>query len=808
MQRTEWDGRQVGDGLTLGRGPDRDLMIRRYVGFVVSHPRAIIAVIVAITIGLAASISRIRILLDVDDQIPQQHSLVIVGKKLERLFGGKFLTVIGFYPREGTVYTPEILAKVKRVTEKMEQTPGVKPGSVISLMSKQVKDIRASEDAIEVQPLAAKVPGNDAEIAKFRERVEHNRAITSLLVSEDGRATTVLVDFDDFEKAGGAKDFYPYLESILEPERTPDLQIAAAGATTVTHWLLTYTKRVAGLFVLTMVMIGYLLYRAFRTVQGMLIPLVTALMGVVWALGLMGLIQAPLDPWNIMTPILILAVGAGHSVQILKRYYEEFGRIKTAQPDRTPIEVNREAVIEATTKMGSVMLAAGTIASLSFASLLALKVPSIQNFGLCTAFGILAALIVELTFIPAIRVLLRPPSARQTELERKKEFFDPILEGMARIVRQKKEGPILWISLVVVALAVVGTFRLETRNSLGAQFFEANGPMLGFRLADERTAGTRVVQVLVDGKTADSIKDPEVLKRMDALRAYVGTLSLPVGKVVSIVDMLKVMNRVIDNDNPKSEVLPESREGAAQYLLLYSMSGDEADLRRLVDADYQRAVMTIYLKTDDQQAIKQLVTSLEEESKRLFAGMPVEVNVGGGVTNAIALNETMVEGKKYNLIQISALVLIITAIALRSFIGGLLVLLPLATSALMNLGTMGWGGIWLTMGTAAISAMAVGIGADYAIYFIFRVREQLQHTDDLREATAMALTTSGKAIAYVATAVAAGYLCLTLSLFKVHVLLGLLVALTMVTCSAATIAFLPAVLLRLKPRFLMRRQPA
>lgn len=172
------------------------------------------------------------------------------------------------------------------------------------------------------------------------------------------------------------------------------------------------------------------------------------------------------------------------------------------------------------------------------------------------------------------------------------------------------------------------------------------------------------------------------------------------------------------------------------------------------------------------------------------------------MSNSIALNETMVHGKVENLIQIACITTFITALLLRSLIGGLLVLLPLACAALMNLGLMGLTGIWLTMGTAAISAMAVGIGADYAIYFIFRVREEYRKGGELREAVATALTTSGKAIAYVATAVAGGYLCLVLSGFKVHVLLGVLVALTMVTCCLGTVAFLPAVLVRIKPRFL------
>jgi predicted RND superfamily exporter protein len=275
-----------------------------------------------------------------------------------------------------------------------------------------------------------------------------------------------------------------------------------------------------------------------------------------------------------------------------------------------------------------------------------------------------------------------------------------------------------------------------------------------------------------------------------------------------VVDVLKQMSLVINSDSPNAGDVPETQQEVAQYLLLYSMSGDDDDLTRMVDHDFQRAVLTAYLKTDDYADLKALTVGMQDEAKRLFSGMPITATVGGGMTNAIALNETMVTGKVNNLLQISALVLVITTVLLRSFVGGLLVLLPLATSALINLGLMGWTGIWLSMGTAAISAMAVGIGADYAVYFLFRVREEFQRCGDLREATAQALTTSGKAIAYVASAVAGGYLCLALSLFKVHVLLGVLVALTMVTCSAATVAFLPSVLLAVKPRFLSRGVPA
>jgi predicted RND superfamily exporter protein len=779
-------------------------MLRRYVTAVVGRPKAVIVAVVVVTLVLGAFIGRLRMLLDIDQQLPPDHHYVVVGKKIEKLFGGKYMTVIGFYSESGTIYTPATLGKIKRVTDALEKIPGVKPGSVLSLMSPRVKDVHSTDDALEITPLATKVPSNDAEVAAFRERVVANSFLTSLFVSDDGKSTAVMVDFDDFEKAGGPPKLAPRLEAIVGPEREPGLEILPAGAPTIMHWLMQYTRRVALLFILALAMIGYLHYRAFRTLQGMIVPLVTAIMGVVWALGLMGLIGAPMDPWNIMTPILLLAIGAGHSVQILKRYYEEYARARTTHPELAGTDHNRIAVIEATVKVGIVMLAAGTIAALSFASLAAFGLPTIKNFGLCTAFGIVAALTVEMTFIPAIRVLMKPPSQEQTDREKREEYFDPILEKLARTVRAGRERPIVWVFAVIILVALGGLLRLKVGNTLGAQFFERNAPVHGFRMADARLAGTRVIQVLIEGDKPDTIKQPDVLNRMDQLGSFIAHQPLPVGKVVSLVDLLRQMSIVMDRAGGGK--LPDTTQGVAQYLLLYAMGGEEEDLAHFVDHDFQRAVVTAYIKTDDFRAMDAMTNAAQAEADRLFPpGGAVTARVGGGVTNAIALNETMVHGKTRNLLQISLLVLVIASFLLRSVVGGLLVLLPLATAALVNLGLMGWGGILLSMGTAAISAMAIGIGADYAVYFLFRVREEFERTGDLREATSTALTTSGKAIAYVASAVAGGYLCLALSLFKVHVLLGVLVALTMVTSSAATVAFLPSVLLLVKPRFLRRR---
>src|SRR4029077_12484609 len=129
---------------------------------------------------------------------------------------------------------------------------------------------------------------------------------------------------------------------------------------------------------ITFLVIALMLLVSFRTLQGMIVPMLTATLSTVWGFGLMGYTGIPIDTWNVATPILLIAVAAAHSAQMLKRYGEEVVRLGD----------NRAAVITSTARMGLVMVAAGATAALGFASLALFGVRSISNFGLSCAYGI------------------------------------------------------------------------------------------------------------------------------------------------------------------------------------------------------------------------------------------------------------------------------------------------------------------------------------------------------------------------------------------------------------------------------------
>ena len=172
---------------------------------------------------------------------------------------------------------------------------------------------------------------------------------------------------------------------------------------------------------------------------------------------------------------------------------------------------------------------------------------------------------------------------------------------------------------------------------------------------------------------------------------------------------------------------------------------------------------------------------------------------------AAALNEVMIKSKVLNMLQIAGVVFLISALVFRSLVGGLLVLLPLAAAVLLNFGIMGLTGIRLNIPTSLTSAMAVGIGADYAIYMIFRMRESLRGGASLEQAVRHTMQTAGTACLYVALAVAAGYSVLLLSIgFYVHAWIAILIVTAMAVSVLAALTLIPSLILSLRPRFILR----
>src|SRR5437762_10536339 len=179
------------------------------------------------------------------------------------------------------------------------------------------------------------------------------------------------------------------------------------------------------------------------------------------------------------------------------------------------------------------------------------------------------------------------------------------------------------------------------------------------------------------------------------------------------------MRLAMNADRSDAGELPETRALTAQYLFLYTLSGGAEGFDALRDPRHRVAKVRLLVHEDSTRYGERLIALAQDQVARTFPP-GYRVRYSGSLASTAAATEVMVHGKLRNIVQIALITLAIASLLLRSVVGGLLVAMPLGLTVAVNFGVMGLLGIPLDTITSAISAMAVGIGADYAIYFLFR----------------------------------------------------------------------------------------
>ena len=771
-------------------------VFRPYAHWIVAHRLVVVAAVALVTAFFVSRLGSLVVDSNPDLWAPQRHAYVETTNLLEDLFGGRNLTVIGVVPRNGDIYQPKVLEKIKRIQDELELVPHAVRHNILSLAARKVKEVKGGADGMEVRPMMDTVPRTADEIARLKAAVASMPIYINALVSPDGKAATVIADFKQDERSPNFIALNEAMHGIVDRERDADVDIYLGGITIIGESADEQFLKMPFFFGAALVIILLVQYWSFRSVQGMVLPMLTGILSVLWSLGLMGLLGVHLDPLNTTTPILVLAVAAGHAIQILKRYYEEYHRLRASM---SPGDANREAVIESIVRVGPVMMVAGLIAVITFLSLAGTGIPMVQHFGVFAGCGVLATMIIELTVIPAVRSMLRPPHEVEAARERKAGVLDRFLTGVAdRLVGGR--APV-FVAAGLLALAVVGfgVTRLRIDNNFKLYFRPDSTVRVHDRLLNDTFGGTNSIQFLVQTPAADGIKDPRVLKGMDELQAFL-EMQPSVGKTQSMVDLIKRMNQAMHADDKAAYVIPDSQDLVAQYLFLYSLSGDPQDFDSLVDNDYRQATVWAFVKDDS-------TTNADTIAKRaqaiIDASFPpgVSVQMGGSLPQLIALNDVIVSDKFRNMAQMAGVVFVLGAVILRSLVGGLFVVTPLFAVMLANFGLMGWLGTPLDISAMTTAAMAIGIGADYEIYLLFRFKEELARTGSVLAATRNSMLTSGKAILLVAISIIAGYAVLQASEFAFYNTLSNMVTATMVISAFFALFFLRALMMLFKPRF-------
>lgn len=740
----------------------------------------VLAVIIGLTVWLGLAATTLRVSITTDDILPASHPYVHVIKEARVKFGAELPYIVVFTNSNGPATA--LVDVYETFAGEALGLPNVKAGRLLSLTSSSTKFVTGDDAGLSVKGMLDGLPADhDAALSDLRSRIAASPAHQRLFLSADGRSLALYVEFTP-SLTGYSGDFQA-LEQLAAKYQRPGLSIRIGGQSALLAETELMSGRMAIFFPLAVVLIGLLHLESFRSWQAVFLPVLTGLIAVVWAVGLFSMAGFVLDPFNALAPVLILAVGAGHAVQVLKRYREVYAETAGA-PSRSRQDA---AIAHALADVALPLLAAAAVAISAFLALTLFDSVTIQRFGFLIAFGIAAIVVVEFTFIPALRSLLPPPGEAA-------ETVSPYwrwLTGFAASATIRAPLLVLLLALGIACFSGWAVTKIDLSSSTKT-FFAADeriNQSNGF--VNAQFAGTDGFYVLIDAKSGKTLRTAKAMNGIAALQGAAERDPI-VTKSISVADFVSQIYAAVAGRAATVRTLPTEDGALTDALGLYELSAGPNDFEAYVSADYTRAIVRVFVNDDHSGELKRVEVAIDGAAQASGLTTVADVTVGGGSFGPVALSERIVPEKLKNIAVILFSCFVVATLATRSFWLGLACCVPIALSGVVVFGAMGWLGIPLQTVTATLGALCLGIGADYAIYLAWRLKKEVGRAG-VEAGITTALNTSGRAVLFVASAITGGYAVLGLSLgFHIHQWMALLVGLAMVTNALAALFVLPA----------------
>jgi predicted RND superfamily exporter protein len=697
--------------------------------------------------------------------------------------------------KDGTILNPLTLDKVWQITNMLYLTEGINAGRVVSLSARKVKYVQANEEGFVTQWLMHDPPKTPQEIEALKTRILRSPMVYGPMVSRDFKSTLIQADF---ESDVSSRKIFDVLEGIKKQFEGSNHNIYISGQPMLQGWLDFYLPRMVSLFFITLIAMSWVLFYAFKSKRGVLLPLLSATMATLWGLGLTVFFGYKLTPSTVLAPFLVFALGVSHSVQFIKRYYEYMSKHKR-NSKAAAIKITRSLFVPAFT--GLLTDGIGPFA------LLIVPLGMVRSLAVAIGFGILSIFFATVILVPNLLSFMRPPKRLEVIKEERTTLTNKILSYFARLaVHKKSRWAVIFIFFILTFAALFGTSRIIVGDKKpGTSLLYPSSPYnVAEKFISDKFSAADPYYILVAGKHQDAFLSSEALKEMDSLQRYLEREAKGVGRTLSLVEYIKGMNMIMFAGRREEYRIPENDKTIAEYLFLYSLTGFPGDFDPVVNQNYQYANIKVDLKDHKASTIKDVLNKTGEWIKINHQNKEVDFEyAGGNIGMLAAVNQIVATQLKANSLFTSFLVFLCLVFAYGSLVSGWILIIPLVFRTLLVLGILGFLRMGLTAEIIPVIALGIGFGDDFGIYIVSRVKDELEEgSNSLKEALVEAMSTSGKAVFFTGLSLTIGIATWMFSSILMQARLGALLGFFILFNAIGTLMVLPSMIMTVKPRFL------
>ncbi|MEK7347643.1 MAG: MMPL family transporter [Candidatus Eisenbacteria bacterium] len=729
--------------------------------------------------------------------LPPTSAVRVENTEVEKTFGlYEDMIVVGIQNDAG-VLNPATLERIHRITQAVLEIPGVAARDVTSFVT--VTNVSTESGTLHVGPLMPETPRTPEELATLRQALFGNQLFISRIISQDGRTTAIYVPL---ERGANGKAVADQIRTIVRRERGDRYYIAGDPVARDTFGAEMFTlmgvfSPIAGMVMFVAI---YLMFRSLLLASTMM---AVAMAAILWSVGVLVALGFPIHIMSSMSPVFLMAI-ATDSIHI----FNEFSFRRRETPDRRSAVLATMEAVSRPVRYTALATAAG------FGVLLFMGIVPVKVFGGLVAFGTIMLRVLSFSFIPAVLTLM-PEGTPVRSLGRDDLALGRggrILRGVAGI-GTRRAGAVLATTAALLVLAALGASRIVVNNNMVEWFKPSSDIRVADQVINDALGGTSLGYVVASSSEPEFFKTPEALRALEALQERLGRLPV-VGKTFSVADYVKRINRTLHDDDPRQEIIPSDRETIAQYLFLFSMAARPSDLDNVVDYSFQKANLSVQLRTWDASAMRQVLRAVDQFQASAPKGLTF-APAGIAYFNLVWNDEVLWDLVRGFLLAL-VVVFLLLVLYFRSFRWAIVGYAPLLFTILLIYGVVGWTGKDFDMPMAVMSCLSLGMAVDFSIHFVGRFRQHLlEHVgegihprlDTLIEALQWTAARPGLGIVRNAVLFASAFSVMLFAPLTPYVTVGAFIVAMMLLSGVLTLLLLPALVTLLRGWLFPRRTP-
>ena len=757
-------------------------VLARYAEFVTHNPWRVIVLTVLFALVMGAGAQFITVTDDYRVMFGENNPQVADFDKLEQTFSSFSSVLIAAAPDDQQIFTSENLSAIEDLTLAAWQLPY--SNRVDSVTNYSYSE--GIDDDLIVEPLVEDAVDFDEEdLARVKEIALNEPEIVDRLISSDGSVAGIAITFTLPEVRDQAIiEITETLNEILDQARSdhPNIAFYKSGDIILNHTLSVATEDdflVLAPFAFAVVVIVSLLI--LRSILGTLAIITIIFATSAATMGFAGWIRTVFDPLNSVVPIIVMAMSVAHSVHIVSTSLNNMRR-----------ELPKLEAIQTSLRNNCYPMSFTTLTTvIGFLSLNASDSPPFHTLGNFAALGVIFGFIFATTLLPALLCVL-PIRASKLRIKRGLTF-DQI--GAFIIAYRNR------LALVIAPIIIVLMFGipLNILSDAWAHFFDER---YEFRrdtdFITQNLTGIDMLEITLDSGIENGVTEPEYLRNIESYAEWLRKQP-EVVHVEVFSDIMKRLNKNLHGNDPGYYRIPEERDLASQYLLLYELSLPFGrDLNHRVDVAKASTRMTVIIGNPSSKVHRELADKAEDWASANIPNVDVTVS---GITMIFAhLSKRNIESMLSGTIIAMAVISLLLIIVFKSIKFGLISLIPNFLPPAMAFGLWGHVSGVIGISSSVATIVAFGIIVDDTIHFISRYLRARQDSKSPEESVQYVFSSVGKALFTTTVVLALGFLVFVVSGYVGSWVLGLLIAFTLVFALIADFLLLPVLLLAIDRR--------